>query len=114
MGVSAKALEAAPQGRTAGDLASPPRLGHLTPDMEHIKNDYLPAKFAFRLEDLRPWHVVRASCVACGRKVVLPQEVLWRGRSRHERLVDLEKCLRCTRCGQRGMHRLDISLAPRN
>jgi hypothetical protein len=74
----------------------------------------VPPRHSFRLGDLRPWHVVTAWCVGCDRKVVLSHQILWRGRSRQTRLFDLEVRLRCTRCGARNGHRVDIAMAPRN
>jgi hypothetical protein len=80
---------------------------------EQFTND-LPPKYAIRLENLRAWHIVTAWCVACDRRVVLTHQALWRGRSRNTRLVDLEARLRCTSCGSRKGHRIDIGMAPRN
>ena len=82
--------------------------------MPEQSENTLPPRYAFRLEDLRAWHIVTAWCVGCGRTVVLAHETLWRGRPRHTRLVELERRLRCTRCGERGTHRLAVTLAPRN
>jgi hypothetical protein len=80
---------------------------------EHTGND-IPPRYAFRLGDLRAWHIVTAWCVACDRKVVLSHQMLCRRRSRQTRLVDLEARLRCTHCGARDGHRIDLAMAPRN
>jgi hypothetical protein len=39
-----------------------------------------PPRYAFRLEDLRAFHLVRASCHACANKAIIPQAVLRQGR----------------------------------
>jgi hypothetical protein len=54
----------------------------------------LPPRYAFRLEDLRAWHVE------------LTPAALTRSRPGYTRLVDLEGRLRCRQCGARGGRRL--------
>ena len=39
----------------------------------------MPPRYAFRLEDLRVFNLVRASCHACGHKEVIPNTSLLRG-----------------------------------
>ena len=36
----------------------------------------VPPRYAFRLEDLRVFHLVRASCHACGHKAIIPNATL--------------------------------------
>jgi hypothetical protein len=50
----------------------------------------VPPRYAFRLEDLRVFHLVRASCHACGHKAVIPNAALQQGRSSNTRLMSLE------------------------
>jgi hypothetical protein len=39
----------------------------------------VPPRYDFRLEDLRVFHLVRASCHACGHKEVIPNTSLLQG-----------------------------------
>ena len=43
----------------------------------------MPPRYAFRLEDLRVFHLVRASCQACGRKPIIPNATLLMVQARH-------------------------------
>jgi ribosomal protein L37E len=74
----------------------------------------MPPRYAFRLEDLRSFHLVRASCHACGRKAVIPNAMLQQGRPSYTRLVSLERQLRCRKCGARGKATLDVEFRPRD
>jgi hypothetical protein len=56
----------------------------------------LPPHYAFRLEDLRAWHLVEVSCMRC--------------RPSYTRLSDIERSLRCLRCGARGQASIGIRL----
>ena len=74
----------------------------------------MPPRYAFRLEDLRLFHQVRASCRACGHKSVIPNVALLQGRPGYTRLMSLERQLRCQRCGARGEASLDVEFRPRD
>ena len=74
----------------------------------------VPPRYAFRLEDLRVFHLVLASCRACGHKAILSNGALQQGRASYTRLVDLERQLRCRKCGTRGKASLDVELRPRD
>jgi hypothetical protein len=74
----------------------------------------LPPRYAFRLEDLRAWHVVEASCQCCRHRALLAHDLLRRGRPSYTRLFDLERALRCLRCGSCGQASLAIRLRPRD
>jgi hypothetical protein len=74
----------------------------------------VPPRYAFRLADLRRFHLVRASCHACAHKAVIPNAVLQQGRAGYTRLADLERQLRCRRCGARGKASLDVEFRPRD
>jgi hypothetical protein len=52
----------------------------------------MPPRYAFRLEDLRVFHLVRASCHACGHKAVIPNATLLEGRPGYTRLMALGSC----------------------
>jgi hypothetical protein len=60
----------------------------------------MPPRSALRLDDLRPWHVAAA--------------LLQHGRPPHTRVLDLERKLCCTGCGNRRGNTLTVSMAPRN
>ena len=74
----------------------------------------MPPRSAFRLEDLRVFHLVRASCRACGHKAVIANTALLQGRPGYTRLMALERQLRCRKCGVRGKASLDVELRPRD
>jgi len=75
---------------------------------ERNTNILSPPFYAFRLEDLRHWHIVQATCARCNRTSIIPHEVLKRGRPGHEHLRDLVRKLRCRQCGITGGHQLTI------
>jgi hypothetical protein len=62
----------------------------------------VPPRYAFRLEDLRVFHLVRANCHACGHKAIVPNATLLQGRPGYTRLMALERQLRCRNCGGEG------------
>jgi hypothetical protein len=74
----------------------------------------LPPRYAFRLEDLRAWHVIRVSCRTCRHRAELAPAALSRGRPGYTRLLDLEGRLRCRNCGVRGRATLVVELRPRD
>jgi hypothetical protein len=73
-----------------------------------------PLRYDFRLEDLRSWHLVEASCRRCRHGAPIYHEFLLRGRPSYTRLFDLERAPRCQRCGARGQASLAIRLRPRD
>lgn len=73
----------------------------------------LPPRYAFRLEDLRVWHEVEATCLNCRHRAVIDHARLTQGQPNYARLVDLEMKLRCRRCGRRGGHTITV-LRPRD
>jgi hypothetical protein len=74
----------------------------------------VPPRYAFRLEDLRSFHMVRANCHACAHKAIIPNAMLQQGRASYTRLVSLERQLRCRKCGARGQASLDVEFRPRD
>ena len=80
--------------------------------MEQSKN--VPPRYAIRLEDLRGWHVVFATCAACGKRTHIDVRLLQNGRPPYTRLLDLERKLRCDSCGNRRDNTLSVTMAPRN
>jgi hypothetical protein len=74
----------------------------------------MPSRYAFRLEDLRVFHFVRASCHACGHKAIVPNAALLHGRPGYTRLMALERQLRCGKCGARGKASLELEFRPRD
>jgi DNA-directed RNA polymerase subunit RPC12/RpoP len=74
----------------------------------------VPPRYAFRLEDLRVFHFVRARCHACGHKAVIPNAALLQGRPGYTRLISLERQLRCQKCGTKGKASLDVEFRPRD
>jgi hypothetical protein len=74
----------------------------------------VPPRYTFRLEDLRAFHLVRASCHACAHKAIIPNAMLLQGRPGYTRLVSVERHLRCRKCGARGKASLDVEFRPRD
>ena len=74
----------------------------------------MPPRYAFRLEDLRVFHLVRASRHACGHKAIIPEAALLQRRPGYTRLMALERQLRCRNCGAKGKASLDVELRPRD
>jgi hypothetical protein len=72
----------------------------------------LPPRYAFRLEDLRRWHIVEAACPVCRHRAAIDHAHLTNGRPNHTRLVDLEMKLCYQRCGHRGGHTLIVRMRP--
>ena len=73
-----------------------------------------PPRYAFRLGDLRAFHLVRASCHACGNKTIIPRAVLRQGCPGYTRLMSLERRLRCRKCGAKGRASLEVVFRPRD
>ena len=68
----------------------------------------------FRLDDLREWHVVIATCGECRHMAELSRSTLtYRRWSARLRLADLQPKLRCRQCGARGGHAINVYLKPR-
>jgi hypothetical protein len=86
----------------------------LYPERQESTSPTVPARYAFRLEDLRAFHLVRASCHACAHKAIIPNAMLVEGRPNYTRLVSLERQLRCRNCGARGKASLDVEFQPRD
>ena len=87
-------------------------LWHSCVGVERSKN--IPPRYAIRLEDLRAWHVIVATCAACGKRAHIDARLLPHGRPPYTRLRDLERKLRCSSCGNRQGNTLSVSMAPRN
>jgi hypothetical protein len=74
----------------------------------------MPPRYAFRLEDLRAFHLVRASCQACAHKAIILNAMLLQGRLGYARLMSLERQLRYRKCGRRGRASLEVVFRPRD
>ena len=72
----------------------------------------MPPPYAFHLEDLRVFHLVRASCHACEHKAIIPNAMLLQGRPGYTRLMSLKRQLRCQRCGGGARPRLTWNYGP--
>ncbi|MGH6917599.1 MAG: hypothetical protein ACREJ0_07830 [Geminicoccaceae bacterium] len=70
--------------------------------------------YAFRLDDLRAWHVVVAICGQCRHEAPVRQPQLTGGRPGYTRLRDLEPRLRCRRCGNTRHNRFSVGIARRD
>ena len=74
----------------------------------------MPPRYAFRLEDLHVFRLVRASCHASGHKAVLGNAALLQARPGITRLAALKRQLRCRKCGAKGKASLDVESRPRD
>ena len=91
---------------------SPARSGIALLEWNRSKN--IPPRYAIRLDDLRAWHVVFATCAACRKRTHIDARLLQHGRPPYTRLLDLERKLRCSSCGNHQGNTLSVSMAPRN
>jgi hypothetical protein len=73
-----------------------------------------PPRYAFRLEDLRAFHLVRVSCHACAHTATIAPAALQRGRPGYTKLMAVEGRLRCQKCGARGKATLEVVFRPRD
>jgi hypothetical protein len=65
------------------------------------------------LDDLRPWHVIVATCAACGKQAHTAAALLHHRRPPYARLLDVERKLWCSGCGNRRGNTLTVSMAPK-
>ena len=79
--------------------------------MEHSEN--IDPKHAIRMRDLRHWHIVSARCLQCRHETEFTGDFLAWERSPHAYLTDLQRKLRCTRCGNREGNTLSVRMAAR-
>jgi hypothetical protein len=87
-------------------------LWHSSPGVGRNKN--IPPRCATRLDDLRAWHVIFATCAACGKRTHIDAKLLQHGRPPYTRLLDLERKLRCSSSGNHQGNTLTVSMALRN
>jgi hypothetical protein len=66
------------------------------------------------LDDLRPWHVIVATCAVCRRRAHVAALLLCHGRLPYTKLLDIERKLCRSGCGNRQGNTLTVSMAPRN
>jgi hypothetical protein len=74
----------------------------------------VPPRYAIRLDDLRAWHVIFATCAACRKRTHIDARLLRHGRPPYTKLLDLERKLRCSSCGNYQGNTFSVSMAPRN
>ncbi len=77
-------------------------------------DDRIIPLYDFRIEDLRQWHIVEATCFHCRRTEVVRHEHLQRADDPFVRLVRIKSRLRCRACGNRDGNSLSVKMAPRN
>jgi hypothetical protein len=82
---------------------------HSSAGVEQNKN--IPPRYAIRLDDLRAWHMIFATC---GKRTHIDARLLQHGRPPYTRLLDLERKLRCSSCGNHQGNTLSVSTTPRN
>ena len=82
--------------------------------MELIKPVSLGPRYAVRLEDLGRWHRFEAICSQCSNRVIINPEKLRPRCPGYTRVVELEKKLRCTSCGNRQGNSLKVGRLTRD
>lgn len=65
------------------------------------------------LDDIPGWYVLLAACPNCLRDAVIDRQPLIRQYGKDARLHDLERKLKCTKCGGRGRCRIVARKIPR-
>lgn len=71
-------------------------------------------KYAVKLRDLRNWHILTAVCPKCRHRARVRMWQLKVGRPDHTTLLDVQRLLRCTRCGNRDSNTILVELADRD
>jgi hypothetical protein len=79
--------------------------------MERTAN--MGPRYQVRLRDLRGWHILTVACGSCRHKAHLRLWQLTDRRSPDEFLVDVERKLRCTRCGNRAENVVLVTMMER-
>ena len=74
----------------------------------------MPARYDFRLEDLRVFHLVRGSCHACSHKAIITPATLQHARPGYTLLTSLERQLGCRKCAAKGRASLEVTFRPRD
>jgi len=67
-----------------------------------MREDIIGPKYAIRLGDLRPWHVLQVTCFSCRHVATVSPAPLLQRFGEHQRLSELEDRFRCTECDHRG------------
>ena len=75
------------------------------------RNANIGPRYAVRLLDLRPYHILTASCSHCRHKQTKRLWEITAGMPPHTFLSDMEQRLRCRRCGSRGDARLLVTVS---
>lgn len=82
--------------------------------MDELVPEAIGPKYALRIHDLRNWHVLQVTCWKCGHlSLVYPSRLRQRW-SGYERLMDIERKFRCTKCGNRHDNAWQVFRLPRN
>jgi hypothetical protein len=71
-------------------------------------------KYDVRLGQLKPWHVLRITCLQCRYVAAVSPAPLLTRFGVHQRIVDLEERFACTECGNRGGNSVAVCRLDRN
>jgi DNA-directed RNA polymerase subunit RPC12/RpoP len=75
------------------------------------RNANIGPRYAVRLSDLEPYHLLTARCPFCGHTRRMRLWQLKAGRYPVIKLQEVEERLRCMRCGSRGEAQVLVTLA---
>ena len=75
------------------------------------QNANIGPRYAVRLSDLQPYHILTVRCGYCRRAVRIRLWQLKAGQYPNARLIDVEQRLRYMRCGSRGEARVLVTVS---
>ena len=79
-----------------------------------MREEILGPKYDVRLGDLKPWHVLRVTCLQCRRAATVSPAPLLAKFGQHQRIVGIEERFACTDCGNRGGNSVKVWRLDRN
>ncbi len=69
--------------------------------------------YAIRVGNLRGWHVITGVCGRCRHRGGISLGEIVGGRPEHTKLIDLERNLVCSSCGNRHGNRFSVAMMDR-
>ena len=79
-----------------------------------MREEILGPRYAIRLGDLKPWHVLKVTCLQCRRAATVSPAPLLTRFGVHQRIVGIADRFACTGCGNRGGNRVAVRRLDRN
>ena len=79
-----------------------------------MREEILGPKYEVRLGDLKPWHVLKVTCLQCRRAVTVSPAPLLMRFGEYPRIVGIEERFACTECGNRAGNSVKVLRLDRN